>query len=305
MDAADLRLGSRTARGRCIGKTIRARIADAPQLWVLAALCGSLVCLQQFHPLAFRAPTLRAIIETEITLSALAAACLFAQSFGHLRRVRDLLFVAALVQVALIDLVSYVIPAAVSLHPVGLLTGAPMLGKLFMAVTVAAAVIAPASAETARTSKPLALAIGGGVLCAAVAELGGLLLPSGASLVPGGPVPHGISAALSHPFGFWTSLIAATLLIVAAVRLVREDCSGAASVTMLLAAGIVVFVAARLDSLVLPRAGIGWVTPREALLRCRLRAAPRCGAATGGGGPAGDRSHGGCRGASSHRPRSS
>jgi signal transduction histidine kinase len=232
---------------------------------VLAALCGSLICLQHFHPLAFRAPTLRAIIETEITLSALAAACLFAVSFGHRRRLRDVLFVAALVQVALIDLVSYVIPAAISIHPVGLLTAAPMLAKLFMAATVAAAVIAPASAETARTRKPLALAIGGGVLCAAVAELGGLLFPRGASLVPGGPGAHGISAALSHPVGFWTSLIAAALLVVAAVRLVREDCSGRASVTMLLAAGIIVFAAARLNSLALPTSGIGWVTPREAL----------------------------------------
>jgi signal transduction histidine kinase len=263
--AAGLRLGSGSTRSRHIGRTLRAGIAGAPQLWALAALCASLVVVQQFHPLAFRAPTLRAIIETATMLSALAAACLFALSFGHRHRLRDLLLVVALVEAAAIDLVSYVIPAAIGIHSPSLLMSAPILGKLVMAATFAAAGVVPSAVGLPRARNPLPLALGAGLLVVALAELAGLLLLRGVLPMVGSSAPHGLAAAVGHPLATSAALAAAALLAMGAVSLARDAGGKATGVATLLAAGMTLFAAARLNFLVLPTPGIGWVTAREGL----------------------------------------
>ena len=256
MGAADLGLGSGSTRNRNIGRTLRAGIATAPQLWALAALCASLVVVQQFHPLAFWAPTLRAIVETAITLCALAAACLFALSFGHRRRLRDLLLVVALVEAAAIDLVSYVIPAAVSVHSPSLLMAAPILGTLLMAATFATAALVPSGIELPSGRKPLAFALGAGLLSAAATELGGLLLFRGALPVAGRSASHGIAVAVAHPFGVLSALGHGHPPDRGrGASRPRRRARKPTSVAMLLATGMTLFTAARLNYVVLPTSG--------------------------------------------------
>ncbi len=263
LEAADLGVRSDRARIRDIATTCHAGLAAAPQLWALGALCLSLIAFEELHTLAFRAPTLRAVIETAITLCALAGARLFAVSFGHRRRLRDLLLVGALLELALIDLVSYVLPAAISLHSIGGVIAGPVLGKLFLAAAMATAAAAPEK-QVAPGRRPLVVAVAAGILAATVAELGGLALRGPLVAVIGVP-GHGVSTALGHPLSASVALIVAVLFIAAAVRLVRADRGTEAGMTTLLAAGMILFAAARLNFLPLPTPEIGWVTASEGL----------------------------------------
>lgn len=264
-DAADLTRGSGSTRRRDIA-TRRRGLGIAPQLWLVALVCGGLIAIQQLRPFAFEAPTLRAIVETDITLCALAAAFLFALSYGHRRRLRDLFLVAALLQVALIDLVSYVVPAAIDIHSPGL-TAAPTLGTLIGAATLLACATVPTERQLPPGRRPLALALGSAVLGAAVAEFGGLLL-RGVVQSGGTPPAHGIAVALQHPVGVALTLVTGGLLIAAAVRFGRAAGMGGTGIAMLLAAAMALFAAARLNYLVLPTPGIGFVTAREGLRVC-------------------------------------
>ncbi len=265
LEAADLGLGTvGRSHIRDIFRKSRAGFAARPQLWALAALCLLVVGLEQAHALAFQAPTLRAIIETEISLSALAAACLFGLSFRHRRRLRDLVLLGALLQLAVIDLVSYVLPAALSMQSPGLLTAAPMLGKLFTAAMIVAGVWAGPERQVAAGRRPLAIAIAASLLAAAVAELGALTLR--AQLAVGDGVgAHGIGVALQHPVGAVLAVAAAAFLVAAAIRIAAPDPRATCGVSAPLAAGMICFAAAQLNYLVLPTPGIGWVTAREGL----------------------------------------
>jgi signal transduction histidine kinase len=263
LDAADLGLRADRARIRNIATTCRAALTAAPQLWALAALCLALIAFEQLHPLAFRAPTLRAVVETELTLCALAAAGLFAHGFRHRRRLRDLLLVGALVELAVIDLISYVVPAAIGLHSPGILTVTPVLGQLFVAAAIAAAALIP-DRHVAPGRKPLAIAVGASILGATVAELAGLAL-RGQLAAGRGVSASGFLAALGHPLGVLLTAVTTALLIAAAVGIVRADRDSNALTTMLLGAAMIVFAAASLNYLVLPTHDIGWITAREGL----------------------------------------
>lgn len=259
--AADLRLrAGGPSRNSNIASRCRAWLTGAPGLWALTGLCLAVMGIEQTRVLAFRAPTLRAVIETAITLSAFAATGLFGLSFWHRRRMWDLLLAGALLELGLIDLVSYVLPAAVGRQaPPGLAAG-PLLGKLFMALALAVGGMAMATKQLRQGRRPLALALAAGVLGAVVAELGGLLL-RGQLPARGAVTHHGVAVALQHPPVVLFALATAVLLVVAAVRTPSLRCGR--RVTMLLAGGFVLLAAARLNYLVLPTPGIGWVTARE------------------------------------------
>jgi signal transduction histidine kinase len=262
--AADLGLGSGRIRSRNIGRTIRASIAGAPQLWLLAVLCASLVAVQQFHSIAFRGPTLRAVIETETALCALGAACLFALSFRRGRRLRDLLLVPGLISVAVTDLASYAVPAAFGVHTVRALVAAPILSGLFMSATVAAAALAPPARQIAHLRNPITMTIAAGLVAAGLAGIGGLAIRGEISTTRA-VAPNGIDTALHAPVGLAASLLSAALLTVAVVLLASRQRDRAAGISMLLAAAMVVLVAIRLNFVALPTPSIGWVTARDVL----------------------------------------
>lgn len=265
LEAADRRLGTASrSRIHDIFRKGTAAFSAAPQLWALGALCLVGIGAEQVNPLAFHAPTLRAVIETEISLCALAAACLFGLSFGRRRRLRDLLLVAALLQLATIDLASYVLPAAVSLRSPGLLTTAPMLGKVFTAAVLGVAAWAGPDRLLRPGRRPVVLAIGGSLIAAAIAEAGGWAL-RGHFAVTHDMSDSGVAAALHHPLGVLLSIAAAALMVAAAVRVVRSERSSEGSVWRLVAAAMIVFAAVRFNYVVLPTPGIGWVTAREGM----------------------------------------
>ena len=264
LDAADLGLGKAgQSPVQDIVRKGRAGRYAAPQLWLPAALCATVIGFEQFRVLAFQAPMLRAIIETEITLCALAGACVFGLSFGHSRQLRNLLLVGGLLQLALIDLVSYVIPASIDLASPGTLTAASILGTLFMA----SAVLIGASMGDRKVRpghKPLLVTIVASLLAAGIAELGGVLLRS-RLISAGGVTGHGLKAAGSHPIGLVLAVLAAVFVIVAALRTVGGKRAEGDGVTLLLGAAMITFAGVRLNYVVLPTPGVGWVTAREGL----------------------------------------
>jgi signal transduction histidine kinase len=256
-----IRIGRLEAVGPWLGKARQSRIHDisrkgtagivaTTQLWVLCALCLLVIGVGQVHTLAFRAPTLRASIETEITLCALVAACLFGLSFGHRRQLLDLVLVAALLQLATIDLVSYVLPAAIGLRSPGLLNAAPMFGAPFTAGILALGAWASPECRVRAGRRPVALAISAGLFAAAASEAGGMVL--GAQ-----PMDPSVGMALS--------ITAAAVLVVAAARISGSDRAAGGSVSLLLAAAMIAFAAGSLNYLVSPTTGLGWVSAREGL----------------------------------------
>ena len=195
---------------------------------------------------SFRAPTLRAIIETGITLCAVAAAGLFAHGFGHRRRLRDLLLAGALVAFAAIDLISYVLPVAINLHSPGLVTAGPSLGTLLVGSAVLTAATA-GDRPVAGGNKPLAIAAAAGILGATVAELGGLALRGGLAL-QGSSGGHAVAGVLGHPFGAVVAITSAAMLAAAAIA--TPGTHRDKGVARLIAAGLVLLGAARLNYLV-------------------------------------------------------
>lgn len=273
LDAADSGAG---AAGRSqvhdIFRMGNSRVARSMQLWPLGVLCPVVIWLEQVHPLAFRAPTLRAVIETATTLCAVAAACLFGLSFGHRKRLlRDLLVVAGLTQLATIDLVSYLLPAALGVRSPSLLGALPLLGTVLAIGLLAAGAWAGDELAVRPGRKPLALAVGGSLICAAAAGFGAFVLQAPVAAIErdGG---HGLGSAIQHPLFLGFVIVAAALFVTAAGRLELGHESPDSSVSGPLTAGMIVFAIGVLTYVVSPTPGIGQVTANEGmrLVGCSL-----------------------------------
>jgi signal transduction histidine kinase len=227
-------------------------------------VCALVLVVEQFQALAFQAPMLRAIIETGITLCTVASACLFGLSFGHGRHLRNLLLAGALLQLAVIDFVSYVIPAAIDLGSPGTLTAASMLGTMFMAAAMLVSAWAGHQRKVGAGRKPLLLTLVASLSAAGVAELCGLLLRS-RLISRQGVTGHGFEEATAHPIGLVLALLTAGIVVLAALRTVGSNPMKRDSVTLLLGAAMITFAGVRLNYVVLPTPGVGWVTAREGL----------------------------------------
>jgi signal transduction histidine kinase len=265
LEAVDLGVGKvgRSRNHEIVMKVCAGRHV-ALQVWLPVALCAALICVEQFHALAFRDPMLRAIIETEITLCALAGAGLFAVSFGHTRQLRNLLLAGALLQLAVIELVSYVVPTSSDLASPGTLTGASMVGTLFMAAAMVVSVSMGRDKKVRPGRKPVLLTIVASVLAAGVAELAGLLLHF-RLISSSGVTSRELGAATDHPIGLVLTLLAAAFMTVAAVRTTGSTRAPRDGVTLLLGAAMMTFAGVWLNYVVLPAPGVGWVTAREGL----------------------------------------
>jgi signal transduction histidine kinase len=238
-----------------------AGLAVTRRLWALAAFTTSLLVFEMLRPLAFRAPALRATVETAITLCALSGAGLFGLSFAATRRLRDWLLLGALVEVAFVEVASSLVPLTTGLHA-DKLAAASLVGNLLVAATLAAAVLVPRDKQVALGDRALALAVGGSIIAAALAQLSGLMLRD-ELVTPGGPEVQGGSIAGGHPLGVVLSLGAVALVVAAAAAMFRECEDGEAYGMPLLAGGFVLLASGPLYYLVRPTLAPDWVAMRE------------------------------------------
>lgn len=257
-------VGPAPSRGtrREIANSRRASLPDRPHLWALVAFGGLVIALEQLQPLFVSAPTLRAVVETTMSLCALLAAGLFGLSFAHRGRLRDLLLMSALVEIAVVELASNVAPATIDPDSLGSLTAGPVVGVLFMALALVAAGITDIERSHGSPGRTLVLAASAGVLAAALAELGGFLLHSELEV---GAVArgHDLAGAFEHPLGVIFALTAGALLLAGAISMARR--SSSTEIAMMVAGACILFALGRLNYLVVPTPGIAWITASEML----------------------------------------
>jgi signal transduction histidine kinase len=209
---------------------------------------------------ALRAPTLAATLETAMTCGALAAAWLMHSRFADSRQVRDLLAMAAVATLGLVNLCVGVLPALVTVRSGASLAAVQLWGQLILAGLFAAAAFTSGSRLVTRPRPLVAVAIAASVAAAVIAALAGLLL---------GPVLLGHSGAgvpslRGHLAGSALCILAVALLGSSAVRLASRDDQGAPDTPAgVLATAAVLLAAAGLYELVGGPTAVGTVDPMQ------------------------------------------
>jgi signal transduction histidine kinase len=250
------------ALGGAVWAKLRGLRVSWLQLSIVAA--ASAVALGFAHPVAPRAPTIRAAAETATTLFALAAAGLVRAQFIHTLQVKKLLLLAALLTLASTEFLGSVLPALLQARSGSWLTAAMPLGQLFVAATLAATAVTPPGKVTIGRNKPLVLAAALSVLATAVAESGGLLL-RGQLLVRQASRDAAMDYAVWHPFGLIVLVGAAALFGFAAIVFARRARQEEDRIFSLFASAAVLLLAARLYYVAIPWASPETLTLREAL----------------------------------------
>ena len=238
-----------------------ARLGAGWPLLVVAVVSASFVGLDLLRPLAIEEPTLRASIETALTLGALIAAGLFGSVFVQTRGLRDLLLFVAMLEVALLDFSTYLVPVAMDLRSSRVLIAAPLVGKLLAGATLAAAALTPRERRVARPDRTLRVAAGGSILTVGFAMATGLLLPE--AFAKPGLLVQRLALAVRHPIWISLALGAAALLGLAALALGRETADDDSKDAPLLSCGLMLLATAQLYYLAHPALGVAWVVPRE------------------------------------------
>jgi signal transduction histidine kinase len=214
---------------------------------------GGLLLLFVFvHPLAHRAPFVRATVGTVITTMALIATALAGMQFVHTRRLRKLLLVAALLILALTELVANTLPAELQTHSVAGFTAILPLAQLFVAATFAAAAFTPSDRVIAGDPRrPLVITVLASLAGFVFAWLAGLLLKH---YLFTATRSHGlgIERALQHPLGLVAVLASVGFLAYAAIAFARRGRSERNTVFPLLAAAAALLAAQQLYYLRLP-----------------------------------------------------
>jgi signal transduction histidine kinase len=200
----------------------------------------------QFHD-----PTLRAAVETAIALFALIGAWVLRRQFTHTRRTRDLLLVAAVSALGLLDLSAFTLPAALDLGGSTYPAAVTLVGKLAVAGMFALAAYTPAGWRAPRECRPLLVICLAGCTVLAIAETVGLLLwrhvfasVSEPSLASGHPTREPVVAALIA--------VAAVLFLLAARGFARSAKERDAGAGAMLAVAMVLLAAARISRLFSP-----------------------------------------------------
>jgi signal transduction histidine kinase len=170
--------------------------------WTIVVLAAT------FNVDSFHAPGLRAVLETMMTLFALAAAWLLRAEFMSSRRVRDLLLLGAVLGLGLINLWAAALPAALSLPTGVFFSGAELWGQLAVGALFAAAAFTRPDRLAVRSTKPIATTALLGLAVMTVAGLGGLLVGA-----PG----------TARPFLFILALGATAPLLCAAAEFARQS----------------------------------------------------------------------------------
>ncbi len=246
-----------------------------PELWAscrlhLSALsclvvgCAGVVAVEFAHPAAYDAPSLRAAVETVMTLFALAAAWLFRGQVLHSRRFRDAVLVGALLTLGLLHLFSYALSAALDLGSGGAIAATADWGELLVAGMFAVAALASADRVLGDPRRSLAITAVFSFVTVAVAVLLALLVP-GQHAVVASHAPAGIRATQQHPLTPVLELAAAGLLARAAMGFARRERIGQYGVAGPLAAAMILLAAACISELALPQLAPDEIALREVL----------------------------------------
>jgi signal transduction histidine kinase len=245
----------------------RALSATAASLALFGLVVSTAFALEPgvVRRLAFRAPTMRASIETAITVAAISGATVFAFSLARTRRVRDAVLFAALLEGALVELISYRVMPPLSGRRGDFLAASVPTGMAMVAAALAiASVVSPDRRLAPDRNFVVRQAAGGGILAAIAAELVALLTPAQLVASSSNP-PHVPYAAALRPLGIGVTLATASVLAVAAVEVRRRTRSGKGASEALLTGGFVLLYAAAISMLALPPLARDYFGPREVL----------------------------------------
>lgn len=215
------------------------------------------------HPIAYSAPTLRAVVETVMALFALAAAALVRDQFLISHRVRKLLQLAALLMLALTEFSANALPPALHVHSGSGFTAAYPLGQLMAAGLLLAAARTSSDKVITGVRRPVLMVVLLTIGAYVFAELVGLLLQT--HLLTGSSSQPGLKWALEHPLGLAVAVCTAACYLWAAVEFSRRASDERGLVLSLFAGAALLLGAARLYYLTLPWVGPDQVSIREVL----------------------------------------
>jgi signal transduction histidine kinase len=236
-----------------------------PTRFDVVSVCAALVLVLGFaHPAAYRVPSMRAAVETVMTLFGLAAAALVAEQFRQTRRQRKLVLFGTLVTLALIEFVANALPAALQLHSSRGLAGVYAFGQVLVAAGFVLAARTPSNRVALQLRRPLlTTALLSLAACGLTGVIGWLLR---GQLIGTSRSESGLQQALGHPLAFALLIGTAALYVWAAAEFARRGQLERSQVLPLLGEGVLLLAAARLYYLALPG-----TSPLEISLREGLR----------------------------------
>lgn len=246
-------------RGFVTGRT---DLLPSPAGWLTLLTAAAALALLPILASApsVRAAPLQATLETAVTCVALAAAWLMQTRFSDSRRLRDLLAMAAVGTLGLINLCDQVLPGAIG-SPTGRTLGtAQLCGQLLVAGLFAAAAFTSTERLVTRPRHLTATAAGASIAGVAAATLIGFVLDPATLARAHTAAP----SLLSDPLAFALSVPAIALLGCSGVRLASRDGHLVRDRTLeTLAIASVLLAAAGLYQLVDGLTPIGTVAPTQ------------------------------------------
>jgi signal transduction histidine kinase len=204
------------------------------------------------------APTLRAALETMMTLFALAGAGFMWAQFASSRQLRDLQLLAATLVLGLINFAVAALPAALDLRHAAYFAAAQLWGRLFVGAMFAVAAFAPSEWLVARRRHPLGITFGLSMIGLTIAGLGGLLVGT-----------HGDAQYLALSSGHLLPVAlvigAAGLLAYAAAGFARRQWLEADGVAGLVAIAMILLAGASFANLLAGSLAVGRIGASEGL----------------------------------------
>jgi signal transduction histidine kinase len=240
------RSGIRVGAPSVLTRALRAISRERTRLLGVALGSCLLLTLEFLEPTATDAPTLRATIETVLTLFALAAAWLLRARFMQTRRPRELLLLLAVLTLGLVHISAYAIPAALDLPSSSYLAAMGLWGELFVAAMFAAAALTSRERLVRSIRHPDVIVLSVSVGVVAAAALGALVLR--ADLVGASSDAFAKQGALQHPLALALVLVTVSLFAYAALVFERDRVAATGGSSPL-AGAAVLLAAARLSHL--------------------------------------------------------
>ncbi|HUB94666.1 MAG TPA: ATP-binding protein [Stellaceae bacterium] len=213
----------------------------AQSLLLLLAGCAAVAVSVVLGRASYQAATLRAALETMMTLFAFAAAWLLRAQFMHSRRYRDLLLALGVAALGLDNLAVNALPAVFALHADADFVAAGLCSQPLIGGIIAAAAFLPPE-RVLPHRRVIATAFGLISVTVLGSALVGALLAD--RLIGETSSEGGYSSLLSHPVGFLVVAVKAGFLIAAAVGFTRRRRAAPGGGAMLLALAAILLAAA-------------------------------------------------------------